>query len=420
MYSPSQPGLLEAAREVLRPMIESLEGREILFDDHVLELARVKFVKVDEEGFRIVATRIKFIDTNRGLMFAPGHEPTGPLVISGNWSYWYLYRSGIKPMMSACIVFLDLKLVAAVKTALERGAAPREIFALVFPHEDSMNQNRHENRPRQGDAASGLSGKEDGGDCQRTAITIERLAGAVPGESRAGQTGPERARREQEALVQYAQEFSKILPSSYLDGLFKTNEPSSEHDVFFRRSDQRVVKVTKPGFYGFTVIGQDGERIRATPVEYFQRTALYNRVFDDDMQFEGVVFLGPQKFPCIVVSQPFVVAQSKTLPYPLLEEDIAEYMQRLGFAKILRAEVAWRRESDGVECYDCHTKNFIMTKKGVVPIDLILPNTSTGRSAPAPVWVRNLMEWSRAQPLPPLKDVLEQFRASPEPYKSNK
>jgi len=235
---------------------------------------------------------------------------------------------------------------------------------------------------------------------------IEQRAGKTSGLSR-----PDQNEREKQALVQYTEELGKILPSSYLDGLFKTNEPSSEHDVFFRRSDNRVVKITKPGFYGFTVIGQDGERIRATPVEYFQRTALYNRVFDDDMKFEGVVFLGPQKFPCIAVSQPFVVARSKTLPYPLLEEDIAEYMQRLGFTKILRADVAWKRESDGVECYDCHTKNFIMTQKGVVPIDLILPNTSTGRSAPAPVWVRNLMEWSRAQPLPSLKDVLEQFRA---------
>jgi len=284
---------------------------------------------------------------------------------------------------------------------------------------DSLNQRPHENQSRQVDAASGLGGKEDGGGCQRAASAIERLAGAVPVESRAVQTGPERARRERDALVQYTQELGKILPSSYLDGLPKTNEPSSEHDVFFRCSDKRVVKVTKPGFYGFTVIGQYGERIRATPVEYFQRTTLYNRVFDDDMKFEGVVFLGTQKFPCIVVSQPFVVARSKVLPYPM-DEDIAEYMQRLGFAKIIRAEVAWKRESDGVECYDCHSKNFIMTKNGVVPIDIILHNTSTERSAPAPAWVRNLMEWSRAQPLPPLKDVLEQFRASPEPYKSNK
>jgi len=241
---------------------------------------------------------------------------------------------------------------------------------------------------------------------------IEQRVGRIPCASRSAQN-----EREKQALVQYAQELGKILPSSYLDGLFKTNEPSSEHDVFFRRSDQHVVKVTKPGFYGFTVIGQDGERIRATPVEYFQRTALYNRVFDDDMQFAGVVFLGPQKFPCVVTSQPFAVARSKVLPYPM-DEDIAEYMQRLRFTKNVRVEVAWKRESDGVECFDCKPANYIMTKKGAVPIDIIVRQTRVALPIPAPVWARKIMKWSRAQPLPPMKDVLEQFRASPEPYKS--
>jgi len=133
MYPPWQPGLLEAAREVLRPMIEDLEGREILYDHHVLELARVKSVKVDDGEFRIVATRIKFINTQRGLMYAPGHEPTGPLEIGGSWKFWYLRRSGIKVQMSCTIFFPDPVLVAAVKAALDRGAAPREILELVFP-----------------------------------------------------------------------------------------------------------------------------------------------------------------------------------------------------------------------------------------------------------------------------------------------
>ena len=133
MYSPEQPGLLEAAREVLRPMIENLKGREILYDDHVLELARVKSVKVNDAGFRIVATRIKYIDTGRGLMFAPGHGPAGPLEIGGSWMFWYLRRSGIKVQMSCTIFFPEQTLVAAVKAALDRGAAPREILELVFP-----------------------------------------------------------------------------------------------------------------------------------------------------------------------------------------------------------------------------------------------------------------------------------------------
>ena len=243
-------------------------------------------------------------------------------------------------------------------------------------------------------------------------VRLEQRIGKTPDVSR-----PAQDQRERQALVQYAQELGKILPPSYLNGLPKTNEPSTEHDVFFRRSDQRVIKVTKLGLYGYIVVGLDGERIHATPVEYFQRMALYNGVFDDDVRFEGVILVGKVKYPCIVTSQPFVVARSKVLPYPM-EEDIAEYMQRLRFTKNVRAEVAWKRESDGFECFDCKPANYIMTKKGAVPIDIIIRQTGVKLPIPAPAWVRNLMEWSRAQPLPPLKDVLEQFRASPEPYKS--
>jgi len=133
MYPPWTPGLQEAAREVLRPMIKNLKGREILFDHHVLELARVENVELTEEEFHIVATRVKYIDTNRGLMFAPGHEPTGPLDIGGSWKFWYLRRLGIKVQMACDIFFPDPTLVAAVKSALERGAAPNEILELVFP-----------------------------------------------------------------------------------------------------------------------------------------------------------------------------------------------------------------------------------------------------------------------------------------------
>jgi len=133
MFPPWTPGLLEAAREVLRPMIENLEGREILYDCHVLCLARVESVEMDDSAFRIVATRIKYIDTGRGLMYAPGCEPTQPLDFGGGWSLWYLYQSGIHAQMVCDIFFSDQTFVTAVKAALERGAEPKEILRLVFP-----------------------------------------------------------------------------------------------------------------------------------------------------------------------------------------------------------------------------------------------------------------------------------------------
>jgi hypothetical protein len=68
-------------------------------------------------------------------MFAPGHEPPGPLEFGGGWEFWYVYRSGIKVQMCCDICFPDPTLVAAVKAAVQRGTAPTEILALVFPKE---------------------------------------------------------------------------------------------------------------------------------------------------------------------------------------------------------------------------------------------------------------------------------------------
>ena len=128
MYHPAQSGLLEAVREVLLPMIENLKGREILFDDHTLCLARVEYVEVTETGFRIVATRIKYIDTGRGLMFAPGHEPTGPLEIGGSWDFWYLSRPGIKVQMSCTIFFPDPSVSSSSKGSTRTGCGTKRNF----------------------------------------------------------------------------------------------------------------------------------------------------------------------------------------------------------------------------------------------------------------------------------------------------
>lgn len=133
MFPPDTPGLLEAAREVLRPMVEKLEGQEILYHCRVLTLMRVVYVEVTQARFRVVATPIKYI--NAGLMYAPGAEPTQPLDFGGAWSMWYSFKSGIKAMMVPDIFYPDPTFVATVKAAAERGASPEEILALLYPEE---------------------------------------------------------------------------------------------------------------------------------------------------------------------------------------------------------------------------------------------------------------------------------------------
>lgn len=81
------------------------------------------------------------------------------------------------------------------------------------------------------------------------------------------------------------------------------NASGGEHIVYYISDACRVVKVTKPGFYGAQA---------EDPGAYLQRHALANRIFRDDVRFEGMVHLPDELEARAVISQPFIQGRDST------------------------------------------------------------------------------------------------------------
>lgn len=159
-------------------------------------------------------------------------------------------------------------------------------------------------------------------------------------------------------LVAWARENGReIDPASFLN--IEEANFGGEHGVFLDPLTGRVVKLTKPGLYGYHA--EDAG-------EYLQRWALSNRVFHDDSSFEGVVLLPGETEPRMVFSQPFIKGRDST------PEEISDYLRGKGFVE---HQGNWVHPILGVTVRDTLTEGNAITKGDgqVVPIDWIVEPT---------------------------------------------
>ena len=116
----------------------------------------------------------------------------------------------------------------------------------------------------------------------------------------------------------------------------------------------RVVKLTKPGFFG-----AQAEDAGA----YLERWALHNTIFSDDVAFEGLVTFPGEEAPRAVISQKFAAGRDAT------PEEQDEYLKGKGFHEVENGR--WVHPVRGVVVWDTITPgNCIMTAGGVKVIDL--------------------------------------------------
>ena len=133
---PLTPGLKEAARELIRPVVEKIDGQEIIYVCRVPRLVRVKYLETDDAGFRAVATPV------HDLGFKPFNEiftrhhaakaglppppelplDTTPLEFRARWDFLHLIGSAIKMNMITDCFYPDPAVVAEVKAAVARNA----------------------------------------------------------------------------------------------------------------------------------------------------------------------------------------------------------------------------------------------------------------------------------------------------------
>lgn len=128
--------------------------------------------------------------------------------------------------------------------------------------------------------------------------------------------------------------------------------PGREVTVYYEAVHRRVWKATFPGQAGF---GQFGYY---TPAGYLRRLRLSNRIFGDDVAFEGI--WKRKEGLSIVTSQRYI--HPDTERFIPTEEEIAAYLSNLGFCYNEQL-MLWERD-DGVQLADTHDRNFILAPDG--------------------------------------------------------
>ena len=203
-------------------------------------------------------------------------------------------------------------------------------------------------------------------------------AGAEPGTRLAGVS---EVTRQQQRLEAWSKRRGVLISELEWAALKSVSSGSAEHEVRYRAKDNRAVKRTHPGTFGFTPELKNGQWVSA-PADasaYLRRFQLQNAIFGDDVWLEGVMrsegpslILGqPPGGISLVISQPWLDASDVSQPHPT-ESSIAEYLEARGFVHMPDAFYGWRRAADGVVILDARSDNFILTEAGLLPIDLHL------------------------------------------------
>ncbi len=199
----------------------------------------------------------------------------------------------------------------------------------------------------------------------RSGYTVEGFGGGTPEIDR--QAG---------CLIEWARLRGVLLTEAHFTRLKKHESATAEHEVFFRDSDNRVVKRTYPGTFGVTPEAK-GRQQHATPLFYLHRLDLMNRVFHSDLRMEGItlgtsLLIGAQGIHAsVVISQPWIRAADPRRPHPSLRE-IGDFMKSLGFVPLVASYHGWYRGTDETTVLDARPDNFIKSPVGVVPIDLVV------------------------------------------------
>jgi hypothetical protein len=152
-----------------------------------------------------------------------------------------------------------------------------------------------------------------------------------------------------------------------VDGLERI-KPGAEHDVYYDRQADRVIKLTHPGSFGWSTVR---EGFRATPLEYLDRLSWQNHVFKDDIRIVAVT--GDEKVMRIVTSQPYIFERVESPDVTL--EEIDQFFASRNFKKFsINPDAPWFFNHDlGIAIGDANTGNFIRDVEGdVVPIDLVI------------------------------------------------
>jgi len=172
--------------------------------------------------------------------------------------------------------------------------------------------------------------------------------------------------------------------------LSRIEDSYGEHHVYFDPDRGLYVKIThglEPDSPGFALaVDTDDFRIgssqtfysvprlrEATPFEYLSRLVLFNRIFGDSVNLEGVI--GMAAHEAIVINQPMIYGRNAS------DVEIAAFMRQERFVladcpSLGRPDLpsqSFFRRSDYVAVFDTHGGNFLVGDESrVTPIDALI------------------------------------------------
>lgn len=245
----------------------------------------------------------------------------------------------------------------------------------IFDQLDSQANELPQSNPSPGVGASNLQAQ------QRIQNALQLVSERAPVEKQA-------ARGSLDATAQGKQQLAsveKALPTysySQIKELPLQRSDTAEHEVRHDIENDQAVKLLNPDSFGMTVkFDEEGNPSigKADFNEYLNRLRLSNEVFGTDYDLKGTVGVldeldDERIIPRTVVTQKWHEPIDPDNPHPSSDQ-IAEYMERLGFKKEPRNH-SWSR-TDGVYISDAKPDNFILTENGVVPIDLLITQKET-------------------------------------------
>ena len=111
---PDTPGLLEAARELMQPIIEGMRDKEIIY--------RCRVPWLDDEGFAALSTPLLEVPDGMFSMEMPQ-----PFEFGAAWEWMHMNGSAVQANMVTDHFFPAQDVVAQVKAAVARSAKSKEI-----------------------------------------------------------------------------------------------------------------------------------------------------------------------------------------------------------------------------------------------------------------------------------------------------
>jgi hypothetical protein len=122
----TMPGFAAVARDLFRPLVKPMAGREIIYTCRRSWLLRITSLKVHGHGFSAIG---ELADRVPGDYF--DWTLNEPFDFAARWRYLTMKGARISMLMLTDCFYPDPAVVAEVKAAAVRGADPREIGGIL-------------------------------------------------------------------------------------------------------------------------------------------------------------------------------------------------------------------------------------------------------------------------------------------------